>query len=341
MHRRALFAALFFAAVAAGQGQETNKFTLDGEVTSTALDPTDKHSFIGFADGGIMVFPILDKMAQQLLPFPGHKKPVTAGGFLPDGKLVASAGLDGAVRVWEVESCVKYLKQMQAQNGRGKAPYPVPKMTIQAHASGVTAMVVRPDGNQFLTGGADGSVKAWDAKTGKVMLTIASAHAGGVKAVLYRPGSEQIITTGADKTVKTWDGKTGKLVFKSEPLKSAVNGLAVSPDGKKVAVACAPIKKGGPGVVIALDVETLRPDFTIEAQDDAATCVVFHPKTAHLATGGADKTIRVWDLGTRERVASIDHAEPLRGLAVTADGKRFAAISATRLRWFDGFGPKE
>jgi WD40 repeat protein len=341
MRRYCLLAALLMAAATAGQGRETDHFTLDGEITSTALDPTDKHSFLGFADGGIIAFPILEKGTQQLISFPGHRKAVTAGGFLPDGKLVASASLDGSVKVWDVSDCVKYLRQMQAMNGRGKAPYPVTRMTFQAHASGVTAMSVRPDAKEFLTGGADGSIKFWDAKTGKSTLTIGGAHPGGVKAVLYRPESEQVVSAGADKTVKVWDAKTGKAVQKSDSLKSAVNGLAVSPDGKKVAVDCAPTKKGGPGLVVVLDGTTLKPGFTIEAHDQAATCVVFHPKTNHLATGGADQTIRVWDLGTRERVSSADNAEPLRGLAITADGKRFATFSATRLRWFDGFGAKE
>jgi WD40 repeat protein len=340
MCRHALLAALVVAAGASAQFRETDKFTLEGELTSIALDPTDKTSFAGFVNGDLLVFPILEKMTQQFFYFNGHRKAVTAGGFLPDGRLVASASLDGTVKVWDVAACVTYLQQRQATNGKGKVAYPVPRMTIQAHPAGATALAVRADGNQFLTGGTDGSVKMWEAKSGKVTQTIAAAHAGAVKAVLYRPESEQIVTTGADKTVRTWDAKTGKPDGKSDPLKSAVNGLAVSPDGKKVAVACAALKKGGPGIVTVLDAATLKPNFTMEVHDDAATCVVFHPKSNHLATGGADKTIRAWDLGTRERTSSDENAEPLRGLAVTADGKRFAVFSATRLRWWDGFGAK-
>jgi WD40 repeat protein len=340
MYRHCLLAVLLMVAVAAGQGRETDHFSLDGEITSIALDPNDKHSFVGFAEGGILVFPVREGRTQQFFYFLGHRKTVTAGGFLPDGKLVASASLDGSIKVWEVDECVKYLQQMQALNGRVKAPSPVPRMTIQAHARGATALAVRSDGKELLTGGADGSIKVWDAKTGKLTQTIPGAHAGGVKAVLYRPGGEQLISTGADKTVRMWDAKTGKALMKSDALKSAINDLAITSDGKKAAVACAPLKKGGPGLAVVLDGTTLKPDFTIEAHDEAVTSVVFHPKTNHLATGGADKTIRVWDLDTRKRVSSADNPEPLRGLAITADGKRFATFSATRLRWFDGFGAK-
>ena len=80
---------------------------------------------------------------------------------------------------------------------------------------------------------------------------------------------------------------------------------------------------------------------TIDGHGDAVTCVLFHPKTAHLASGGADKTIRVWDLGKLEPVWSAENAEPMRGLAILPTGNRFATFSSTRVRWWPGFGVKE
>src|SRR5262245_56797349 len=168
---------------------------------------------------------------------------------------------------------------------------------------------------------------------------INAAHPGGVKTVLYRPDSDELLTAGADKTVKVWDGKKGTLVRKSEALKTAINGIAVSADGKKVAVASGEAKKRG--LIRVLDAGTLKEDFVLEAPDDVVTCVVFHPKTAHLGSGGADKTIRIWDLDEKKELSSAENAEPVRGVAITPDGNRFAAVSATRVRWFAGFVGKK
>lgn len=343
MSARSLFIVLAVAATAAGQGRETHKFTVEGELTAHGLDPTDKNAGLGFVNGGFTVFPTTWEKALSMHPFTAHGKAVTAIAFLPDGKQVATASLDGTVKVWDVAACRKYQDAMFETAGKGKAPVPTPKLVIQAHAAGVTALAVRADGLQFASGGADGAIKVWDAKTGKVAVTIGGAHpgTGGVKAVHYRPDAEHLVSAGADKTVKVWDAKKGALVRKTEALKTPVNGLAVSPDGARAAVATVGPKKGAGGQVVVFDLETGKPESTIDGHDDAVTCLVFHPKTAHLATGGTDKTVRVWDLKTREQVSVAENAEPIRVLAVLPGGTRFAAISATRVRWWDGFGAKK
>jgi WD40 repeat protein len=339
MSIRAHFVVLALTATAAGQGRELAMFTVDKEVTASALDPNDKSALLGFANGWLVVFPTSSDKALTLHAFTAHPKAITAGGFLPDGSLLATASLDGTVKVWETAAARKHFDTMNATGGKGPAPIPTSTLVIKAHSTGVTALAVSADGSQFLTGGADGAVKLWEARTGKPIRTINGAHPGGVKAVLYRPGSDELVTAGADRTVKTWDAKKGSLVRKSEALKTPINGIALSPDGKKVGVATGTAKKAG--AIKVLDADTLKEDFTLEGPDDVVTCVVFHPKTARLASGGADQMVRVWDLDGKKEYSSAANAEPIRGVAVTPDGGRFAAFSATRVRWFGGFGEKK
>jgi WD40 repeat protein len=336
--RSAFLLSLLFAAIAFGQGKETHYFTIEGELTCQALDPTDTSAMIGYSTGGICVFGTVFDKAIQAHPFGGHTKAVTAAGFLPDGKTLATGSLDGSIKLWDVPTCRKYQKAMNDSNGTAKVANPTPKTTFQAHTGGVTALAIRADGAQLLSGGADGTVKFWEVKTGKLALTIAAAHAGGVKAVFYRHDTDEIITAGGDKLVKVWEVKKGTLLHKGEPSRTPITALAVSVDGKKIAIGSGTAKKSG--LIKLIDATTMKEEATLEGHADVVTCLVFHPKTPHLASGSADKTIRIWDLEKRESVSSTVHAEPLRSLAVMPDGKRFSAISATRLRWWDGFGVK-
>jgi WD40 repeat protein len=336
--RSAILPSLLFAVAAFGQGNEKYTFTIDGELTCQALDPTDTSAMIGYSTGGICVFGTVFDKTIQFHPFGGHSKVVSAAGFLPDGKTLATGSLDGSIKFWDVPTCRKHQKAMNDSNGQAKVANPTPKSTIQAHTGGVTALAIRSDGAQLLSGGSDGTVKFWEVKTAKLALTIAAAHAGGVKAVFYRHDSDEIITAGADKLVKVWEVKKGSLLRKSEPSRTPIASLAVSVDGKKIALGSGTAKKAG--LIKVIDAMTMKEEATLEGHGDVVTCLVFHPKTAHLASGSADKTVRIWDLDKRESVSSTRNAEPLRALAILPDGTRFAAISATRLRWWDGFGAK-
>ena len=68
---------------------------------------------------------------------------VTSVAFSPDGKLLASGGLDGTVRVW---------------NAATRQPVGAP---LHASAQGVTWVAFSPDGKLLASGGANGTVRLW------------------------------------------------------------------------------------------------------------------------------------------------------------------------------------
>jgi RNA polymerase sigma factor (sigma-70 family) len=152
--------------------------------------------------------------------------------FAPDGKTFATAGGDKRVRLWDAEQGT----QLQQFGGHTAATYSV---------------VFTPDGKTLVSGGGCanypdkgqtgyGEIRFWDPATGKERTSVQS-HTWPVAHLAFTPDGKTLISGGYDNTIKfwDWDGKAQP----QERLTIAVGqgqgiyGMALSPDGKTLAVA--------------------------------------------------------------------------------------------------------
>ena len=91
--------------------------------------------------------------ASHLLALKGHTAPVFSVSFSPDGTRLASASMDGTVKVWDAATGQETL-------------------TLQGHAKGVRSVCFSPDGTRLASASMDGTVKVWDVATGQELLTL-------------------------------------------------------------------------------------------------------------------------------------------------------------------------
>ncbi|MGI9000723.1 MAG: hypothetical protein ACR2GH_03565, partial [Pseudonocardia sp.] len=124
-------------------------------------------------------------------------------------ELLASAGVDGMVRVWDPESGVVV-------------------QVLHGHTSWVNGVcAVRVGQRELLaSAGDDGMVRVWDPESG-VVEQVVEGHTSGVNGVCaVRVGRRELLASaGDDGTVRVWDPGSGVVVQVVEGHTSGVNGV--------------------------------------------------------------------------------------------------------------------
>ncbi|MDB5313085.1 MAG: hypothetical protein JWO38_7287 [Gemmataceae bacterium] len=240
-----------------------------------------------------------------------HRGHLTTSALSPDGKRVATGGLDGIIRVWDAETG-EFVR------------------ALVGHGSYVYGLAWSPDGNTLASAGSfDGTAKLWDAASGMPLRTL-KGHKGYTHHVAWaRDGKALVVAGGVSGFVTHWD------VAKPDPVKTIetgnpITGVAWGTDGKRVAVS---------GVMIGVQVWEVREEkvvHTLPVPGQNGSSVAWSPDGKTLVGGGATKTI-VWDASTGKQTHELD--TPGSAVAFSPTGDTLAVSAGTEVRlWQGGFG---
>jgi WD40 repeat protein len=257
---------------------------------------------------------------------------VRAVALSPDATLVATAGTDGTVLIWDRATCRELHK-------------------LTGHTGWVWDVAFGPKGGFLVTAGADKTVRLWDVATGRLLLTV-TGHTAELTGVDISPDGSRLATSSWDQTVAVWDldlalaaaqasgaraagleapAQAAGLLLFSLPTGGDANDVAFSLDGTRLAVA------DQKGVVTVWKLEPSPPSaaqllWTLSANNWRITRLVFSPDGAWLATAGGDGAARVWDLTSGEELLVLSLGSSfLTGAAFSPDGALLATTGADRV----------
>ena len=155
-----------------------------------------------------------------------------------------------------------------------------------------------------------------------------------ITALAFSPNGSELAVNGYHE-ITLWHPEDGKLVGRIKKIAENTYALAYTPDGKWLAAACG--TPGALGEIRICDPMNRSAGKVLERIPDIMLAARISADGKHLAAGGADNAIRVYDIATGKRELLIEqHADWVTDLAYNPDGSQLASASRDKsARVFD------
>lgn len=262
------------------------------------------------------IFKALAKVADTQKILRWHSGEVRTVVRQPGSDVLASAGDDGAVKVWNVDLA----------RSPGVRTFPVgEKKAVSLRTLAFTA-----DGSQLVAGSATGTIYAWQTAQPLSLPIAIRAHQGVINSTLVNQTSNQLITVGGDGAVRTWKIKAIGL----DSLQNIRSGMEffcarLTPDGKYL------VCGASSGRVVVFDLADLGKKpvvYTYFGFGNRITALAFSPDGRSLITANSAGMLYQWSISgkTIDPVGlplSGRHTSPVNDIVFSPDGMLLATCS--------------
>jgi WD40 repeat protein len=204
-------------------GQMLHTLSTTGVVRALAMTDDGK-TLASASDTVIQLWDVASSKAGAKLA--GHTDWVLSLTFSRDGKLLASGGYDGLVRLWDVASGNKRIETA--------AQPPAPPNTPAGPANTVLAIAFGPDNKQLAIGGTDAQIHIVNLADGKIIRSI-SGHTSSITSLSFHPSGALLISASKDRTIRLWNPANGQPIKTLEGHAAWVQGLTLMAQGTRLA----------------------------------------------------------------------------------------------------------
>ena len=283
----------------------------------------------------LLFLPTRVATAQLIATLEGHTDNVWSVAFGPDGKTLASASFDSAVRLWEVPSG----KLLHVLTGHTNTVHSVSfspdgqtlasggwestirlwdpssgtlKRTLTSPGGVVGSAIFSPDGRILAVGGGDGVVYLWNTTTWQVEDTL-TGHTHVIDFMAFSDNGSMLASASRDRTARVWNIHTGEHIRTFTEHSHEVFRVAFSPDGSMLA------SSSRDGIISLWDLDTGQLEGTTSGRS-----MVFSPDGSALVIGG--EVVSFWEIDVQEHIiGSIGGVGELMTITYSPDGRLIAA----------------
>ncbi len=230
--------------------------------------------------------------------------------FLPGGTKLASVGLDGYLRTWDITTgkqihfvgvpdsplyavaCIGKTIAYAGRDGKVRvcnADGLDKTVILEGHSGPVISLAFSRTGDVLASASHDRTARLWDIAARK-QLKLFAGHDRALSGLAIAPDGKTLATASFDKTIRTWDVEKGTEQIAARRRLARPGPLAFSPDGKRLALSA-------DDEVFVRDLESGKDAFAFEPEGDRVTGLAFAPDGQTIASTTVDGTVMLWHVG--------------------------------------------